>query len=178
MSASRSSSVLGALLAISLSACSGERSPGHIEETPVLDPTTACAEVRPLPVAMAVLDYITTAEPRPLRFLNAVTTDSALPAAAEVVVQDKGPTFYWLPQGNSQQQIREKLERAGQWPSMLVVVRENADNGDGTHTVRVGGTYIGKPLEGVVSPEKRYTLRCIVADSTASWTMDPGVAAP
>ncbi len=140
-------------------------------EAVVLDPRTACVEVRPLPVARAVLDYITTAEPRPLRFLNAATTDSALPQAAEVVVQDKGPTFYWLPQENNQQQIREKLARDGDWATMLVVVREDADNGDGTHTVRVGGSYIGKPHEGLVSPEKRYTVRCQV-DSVATWVMD------
>lgn len=137
-----------------------------------LDPAVACAEVRPLPVAIAVLDYITTAEPKPLRFLNAATTDSALPQAAEIVVQDKGPTFYWLPQEKNQLQIREKLARDGEWATMLVVVREDSDNGDGTHTVRVGGSYIGKPHEGLVSPEKRYTVRC-QAEPEAKWVLEP-----
>ncbi len=164
------------LLAL-LAACgggSGDANNASADAAPAtLDPATACVEVRPLPVAIAVLDYITTAEPKPLRFLNAATTDSALPPAAEAVVQDKGPTFYWLPQEKNQLQIRAKLAGDGDWATMLVVVREDADNGDGTHTVRVGGSYIGKPHEALVSPEKRYTVRCQV-DSVATWLLQPG----
>jgi len=167
---------LAPLLAL-LAACGGgsggsdKASANAASET--LDPATACIDVRPLPVALAVLAYVTTAEPKPLRFLNAVTTDSALPPAAEAVVQDKGPTFYWLPQEKNQLQIREKLARDGDWPTMLVVVRADAVNADGSHVVRVGGSYIGKPHEAQVSPEKRYSVRCQV-DSVATWVMDPG----
>lgn len=136
-----------------------------------LDPATACNLLTPSPVAIAVLDYITTADPKPLRFLNAATTDSALPPAAEAVVKEKGPTFYWLPNEKNQQQIRDKLESGGEWPNMLVLVRELSDNGAGTTVVRIGGRYVGKPHEGRESPERRYTIRC-QADSVATWVMD------
>lgn len=140
------------------------------EEPVVLDPAVACRELRPAPVAMAVKDYIDSADPEPLRFLNAVSTDSALPPAAEIVVQEKGPTFYWLDSEKNQQQIREKLENGGVWPNMLVLVRQNDDQGDGTHVIRVGGRYIGAPHEGLESPEKRYTVQCQV-DSVAVWAI-------
>jgi len=156
-----------------LAACGGGSGASKKAEPDALDPATACLTVQPQPVALAVLDYITTAEPKPLRFLNAVTTDSALPSAAEVVVQDKGPTFYWLPQEKNQLQIREKLERDGDWPTMLVVVRGDEVSADGSHAVRVGGSYIGQPHEALVSPEKRYTVRCQV-DSVGTWVIDPG----
>jgi hypothetical protein len=149
----------------------GAENADRASDVVVLDPATACTSLTPSPVAMAVLDYITTADPKPLRFLNAATTDSALPPAAEAVVKDKGPTFYWLPNEKNQQQIRDKLESGGEWPNMLVLVRELTDNGAGVTVVRVGGRYIGRPHDGRESPERRYTIRCQV-DSVATWVMD------
>lgn len=136
----------------------------------VIDLAVACADALPVPAAMAVLDFIGHAEPQPLRFLNAVGTDSALPPAAEIAVQDKGPTFYWLEAQKNQDQIREKLSRDGPWATMLVLVRENTDHGDGTHSVRVGGRYIANAEDGVESPEKLYRVACQV-DSTAAWVI-------
>ncbi len=165
---------LRALLALPLvallAACGGEASQAANDEPAPPDPATACLSSSPAPVALAVRDFITTAEPTPLRFLNAATTDSALPPLAAAVVQDKGPTFYWMPDEKSRQQVRDNLSRVGAWASMLVVVREDTDHGDGTKTVRVGGHYIGPPHEGIESPEKRYTISCRI-DSLTSWTI-------
>lgn len=137
-----------------------------------LDPALACRDISPSAAQIAVLDYITTAEPKPLRFLNAVATDSALPDDVALVVQDKGPTFYWLQDEKNQQQIRDKLAGDGSWATMLVLVRENTDHGDGTYTMRIGGRYVGAPNDGAVSPEKQYRLRCQVDGTTAAWAMD------
>ena len=164
--------------ALLISACGGAppRDTAAAEDA-APDPATACNAVRPEPVVLAVLDYIAAAEPKPLRFLNAVGSDSALPPAAEAAVQDKGPTFYWLAAEKNQQQIRDKLSRDGDWATMLVLVRGDVDNGDGTHLVRVGGRYVGAPHEGLVSPEKRYTVRCLV-DSAATWSIADVAKAP
>jgi hypothetical protein len=137
------------------------------------DPAQACLGLRPVPVAIAVADFIGTADPKPLRFLNAASTDSALPPAAEAVVQDKGPTFYWLSSEKNQQQIRDKLAGDGDWATLLVVIRENVDHGDGTHTIRVGGRYVGAPHDGKESPEKRYEIACQI-DSVAHWAVTNG----
>jgi hypothetical protein len=164
-------------LAISLPACgSGERTDRAAPEDLPPDPATACIGTSPVPVAIAVQDFIRSAEPTPERFLNAATTDSALPAAAEVVVSRKGPMFYWLPDETAQQQMQAKLERDGPWVNMLVVVRGQLDGGDGTWTIRVGGKYIGGPQHGTESPEKRYTVSCILGDTNAWKVTDVAVA--
>ncbi len=173
-SLSRRSISLSALL-LAAAACGGspETSAGDApKQGMTLDPAVACRGTSPGAAQIAVLDYINTAEPKPLRFLNAAATDSALPDDVALVVQDKGPTFYWLQDEKNQQQIREKLAGDGNWATMLVLVRENTDHGDGTHTVRVGGRYVGEPNDGVVSPEKQYQLRCQVDGTTAVWAID------
>ncbi len=168
---------LAPLATLSLAvACGGSQDNASASGSAVtLNPATACAISTPGPVTLAVRDFITTAEPRPLRFLNAVATDSALPEAAAALVQDKGPTFYWLSDEKSQQQIRSKLATGGDWPTMLVLLREHTDHGDGTHTVRIGGRYVERPNDGEVSPEKRYTVSC-QTDSTAVWAITSGAS--
>lgn len=158
--------------ALLLAACGGGAVPADTLESAVVerDPAVACADARPVPSTIAVLDFIDHADPKPLRFLNAVGTDSALPPAAELLVQKKGPTFYWLDTERGQQQIREKLDGDGAWETMLVLVRENTEHADGTHTLRVGGRYVGAPNDGEESPEKRYTIGCQV-DSVATWAI-------
>ncbi len=138
-----------------------------------LDAAVACNTLSPTPDQMAVLDFISTAEPKPWRFLTAVSTDSALSEPAFEVVQKKGPTFYWLTDEKSQTQIRDKLARDGDWATMLVLMRENSDDGEGTHTLRIGGRYVGAPHEALESPEKRYSVQCKV-DSVATWVMTDG----
>ena len=163
------------LLATLLAACGGGERAANVppEELPP-DPATACIGTAPVPVALAVQDFIGSADPKPERFLNAASTDSALPAAAEAIVTRKGPTFYWLPNEAAQQQMRTKLEGDGPWVNMLVVVRSQQDGGDGTWTIRVGGKYIGGPLHGTESPEKRYTVSCIIGDTNA-WKVTDAV---
>lgn len=153
----------------SLAACSGGADRTANVSTAELppDPATACIGTAPAPVALAVQDFINSAEPKPERFLNAATTDSALPSPAEAIVTRKGPTFYWLPDEASQQKMRAKLEGDGPWVNMLVVVRGQDDGGDGTWSIRVGGKYIGGELHGTESPEKRYTVSCIIGDTSA-----------
>jgi hypothetical protein len=161
-----------------LAACgsSAERADRVPSGTLAPDPATACIGTAPAPVAVAVQDFIGSADPRPERFLNAATTDSALPGPAEAVVARKGPMFYWLPDEASQQQMRAKLEGDGPWANMLVVVRGQQDGGDGTWTIRVGGTYIGGELHGTQSPEKRYTVTCILGDTNAWKVTDATIA--
>ncbi len=156
-------------LTVALSGCGGapDRQAASADEPLPPDPATACLGAAPTPVALAVTDFIGAAEPKPERFLTAATTDSALPQAAEAVVSKEGPVFFWLPDPAMQAQMRAKLEGDGPWKNMLVVVREQSDHGDGTWTVRVGGRYVGGELHGTESPEKAYTVSCIIGDPSA-----------
>ncbi len=158
------------LLAALVTGCGGERPADRAEEPAPPDPGTACLAATPLPVALAVQDFIMTADPAPQRFLQAAATDSALPPAAEAVVSAKGPLFYWTGDAAAQEAMRAKLEGDGPWINMLVVVREQRDEGTGTWTVRVGGHYIGGALHGTVSPGKRYTVSCVIGEPSA-WTV-------
>jgi hypothetical protein len=170
--------LVAASLTAALVACGGapERQSAASDEPPPPDPATACLAATPTPVALAVTDFIGAAEPKPERFLTAATTDSALPQAAEAVVSRKGPLFFWLPDPAMQAQMRAKLEGDGPWTNMLVVVREQADRGDGTWTVRVGGRYVGGTLHGTESPEKAYTVSCIIGDPSAWKVTDATLA--
>src|SRR5215207_5808352 len=46
-------------------------------------------------VAKAVTQFVTTTDPKPLRFLYMAGTDSTLPEAGQRALQDKGPTYLW-----------------------------------------------------------------------------------
>ncbi len=168
---------LPASLLLLVAACGGAGDSGSARNASgaaaQLDASSACNALSETPAQVAVLDFIATADPKPWRFLTAVSTDSALSESAFDAVQKKGPTFYWLTDAKSQQQIRDKLANDGDWATMLVLMRENTDNGDGTHTLRVGGRYVGAPHEGVESPEKRYSVQC-QADSVATWVLNNG----
>jgi hypothetical protein len=140
-----------------------------------------CAGRDTTALRVAVLDYITTANPRPQRFLSAFGTDSALPEDGFKSLQDKGPTYYYNDNPKNQAQVRAKLHEAGPYTTMLVVYKGNkeADHGN-TVTVTLGGHYVGGDFEGRVAPVRDITVRC---DSTgwrlpSSATKPAGAAAP
>ena len=128
------------------------------------DATVACANRDTTALRVAVLDYITTADPRPQRFLSTFGTDSALPEDGFKSLQDKGPTYYYNDNPKNQAQVRAKLEQAGPYTTMLVVYKgkQERDNGN-TVTVTLGGHYIGGEHEGKAAPIREITVRC---DST------------
>jgi hypothetical protein len=154
------------LLLAALTACTGGDTLPRSAEP--VDPAAACRRVAPAPVALAVRDFITAAEPTPQRFLTAATTDSALPRTAEAVVERKGPLFLWLPDAAAQLAMRTKLEGDGPWVNMLVIVRGETVQPDGTVAVRVGGHYIGGEWHGRESPEVHFTIEC-QAGEPAAW---------
>lgn len=126
-------------------------------------------------LSLAVLEYITTADPRPQRFLSAFGTDSALPEDGFKSLQAKGPTYYYNDNPKNQAQVRAKLEEAGPYTTMLVVYkgRKEADNGN-TVTVSLGGHYVGGEFEGRAAPVRDITVRC---DSTG-WRLPRAATKP
>lgn len=139
------------------------------------DAPLTCANRDTTALRVAVLDYITTADPRPQRFLSAFGTDSALPEDGFKALQDKGPTYYYNDNPKNQQQVRTKLEQAGPYTTMLVVFKgkSEADNGN-TVTVKLGGHYVGGEHEGKVAPVRDITVRC----DTSGWKLPASAAKP
>lgn len=134
-----------------------------------------CAASDTTAVALAVLDYITYADPRPQRFLSAFGSDSALPEDGFEVLQGKGPTYYYNDNPKNQAQVKAKLAQAGPYTTMLVVYkgRQDADNGN-TVTVSLGGHYVGGEHDGKEAPVRAIAVRC---DSTR-WRLPKPVARP
>lgn len=135
-----------------------------------------CANADTTALRRAVLDYITTADPLPQRFLSAFGTDSALPEDGFKALQDKGPTYFYNDNPKNQAQVRQKLADAGPYTSMLVVYkgRTESDNGN-TVTFSLGGHYIGGEHEGKVSPVRQIMVSC---DSTGAWRLPKPTTAP
>jgi hypothetical protein len=150
-----------------LAACGGGATADRAKaEDAKLAAGPSCVSTDTTPVGLAVLDFITKAEPLPKRFLSAAGTDSAVPDDGFKVLQDKGPTYFYSSDIVAQRKIREKLEEVGPYPSMLVVFRgkTEADNGN-TVTVRLGGHYVGGDDNGKLSPTRSFDVRC----DTTGW---------
>ena len=113
---------------------------------------------------MAVADYITQAKPKPQRFLNAAGTDSALPAAAVTMLQDKGPTYYFP--GGAEAQARAMLHEKGDYTTLLLVPRKGSI-AERSATVRLAGHYVGGEEDGKPAGERTYTFAC----DSAGWRM-------
>ena len=150
-----------------LAACGGDESAERAKAAEALAAAgPSCVSTDSTPVGLAILDFITKAEPLPKRFLSAAGTDSAVPADGFKVLQDKGPTYFYSSDTVAQRKIREKLEEVGPYPSMLVVFRGKADADNGnTVTVRLGGHYVGGDDNGKLSPTRSFEVRC----DTTGW---------
>lgn len=138
-----------------LAACGGDGAAKKVSDAP------PCANADTTAVATAVREYITTASPLPQRFLSAVGTDSGLPDDGFKVLQDKGPTYFWSVEQKGQQQVREKLELAGPYTTLLVIWRGKTEAEDGALvSVSLGGHYIHGEHDGKESPTRRIDVRC------------------
>jgi len=157
---------LAPVLALLLSACGDAGAKANAQVDAAEGAAPQCVSRDSTAMTMAVLDYITKADPRPQRFLSAFGTDSALPEDGFKTLQGKGPTYYYNDNPKNQAQVRAKLEEAGPYTTMLVVYKgkTEADNGN-TLTVSIGGHYVGGEFEGKTAPVRAITVRC----DTTGW---------
>lgn len=143
----------------------------------------ACADPTPDEVlASAVGSYLDGRQPRPLRFLNAAGTDSAMPEAGMRVMQSRGPTYLYPPDSAAQAKVRERLEEAA-WPSLLVTYYGIERTGATETVVRLGGTWIGGELHGQSAGSEDVQLLCrtgrwVPADSVVPSASDAPAPRP
>ena len=82
-------------------------------------------------------------------------------------LQDKGPTYFYAGKETQKAKVREKLEQAGPFTALLVVMRADRKNTDGTRTVDLGGHFVTGKYDGKETPSRSYTFKC----DTAGWAM-------
>ncbi len=117
------------------------------------------------PVALAVRDFIKHSEPKPMRFLTAAGTDSAIPDDGLRELQDKGPTYFYSGPEAALKKVRAKLDTAGPYTALLVVMHGDKKNDDGTEVVQLGGHYLTGEFDGKSAVSRAYTMAC----DTAGW---------
>ena len=122
---------------------------------------------------LAVGAYVTEADPKPTRFLNAEGTDSALPPAGVSALQAKGPTYLFPGRAELQAQVRAQMKERGEYTTMLVVPR-GSEVAETRARVTLRGHYVGGEEEGRSSPERTFRFAC---DSTSGWKLLTGAGA-
>ena len=123
-------------------------------------------------VRLAVTQFVSTADPKPLRFLYMAGTDSTLPAAGSRALQDKGPTYLWPADPTKQAPVRKRLSDAGPWNALLVTYKGVSQPTPKTARVRIGGTWIGPVDDGKQLGVKAASFECKSAgDSAHIWRL-------
>lgn len=115
------------------------------------------------PLQVALRHYVKAAEPIPRRFLTVVGSDSALSEMGTKVLGEFGPTYYYAGSDAVKAALKDKLERVGPYPALLVVLRGNKKVNANTQSIRLGGHYVSGEFDGKVATSRAYTLNCVAA---------------
>ncbi|MGI8496406.1 MAG: hypothetical protein ACR2OG_02325 [Gemmatimonadaceae bacterium] len=134
----------------------------------------ACAPPGDSVVAEGVTEYVRDSllTPRPLRFLASVGSDSALPEAGRVALQDKGPTYLYPVDAAQQAKVRAMLKQKGNFPTLVVFYRGLTQLPDGRAQLRLHGQFVGGANDGAPAPPRVLFFAC----DSARW--HPAGAAP
>ncbi|MEO7996433.1 MAG: hypothetical protein ABI852_03250 [Gemmatimonadaceae bacterium] len=119
------------------------------------------------PLQIALRHYVKGADPIPRRFLTTVGNDSAVSEMGTKVLAEFGPTYYYAGSETAKAALREKLERVGPYPALLVVVRTDKKLNATTQIVRLGGHYITGEFNGKLALSRQYTISC----GTSGWVI-------
>jgi hypothetical protein len=120
-----------------------------------------------LPIQLALRHYIKQTTPKPMRFLVAAGTDSALSETGAKVLQEFGPMYYYAGGEAAMQKVRERLDIVGPFPALLVVKRSSAKPTSSTEIIRLGGHFVTGEHDGKKAGSSQYTFVC----GAGGWTM-------
>lgn len=125
-------------------------------------------------VGAAVRVYVESREPTPLRFLSAVASDSAMPNAGMLVLQDMGPTYLYPPDSAARETVRTRLAESP-WPSLVVTYHGTQHvAGSEEASVRLGGMWVAGELDGQHAGYEDVRFTCV----DGSWVPEGGAADP
>ncbi len=125
-------------------------------------------------VGAAVRVYVQSRQPTPLRFLSAVASDSAMPNAGMLVLQDMGPTYLYPPDSAARETVKNRLAESP-WPSLVVTyhgMQHVAGSEDAT--VRLGGMWVAGELDGQHAGYEDVRFTCV----DGGWVPEGGAADP
>lgn len=120
-----------------------------------------------LPLQLALRHFIKKATPKPMRFLVAAGTDSALSEMGAKVLQEFGPMYYYAGSEATRQKVRERLDIVGPFPALLIVKRSGPKPTGNTETIRLGGHYVTGEHDGKKAESNEYTFVC----GPSGWTL-------
>ncbi len=121
----------------------------------------ACAEPTAARLGQAgVQRYIAARNPKPVRFLNPISTDSAVPASAMAYLNATGPTYLFPPAEEQQAIVRAKLTEAGSWTTLLVAFHGVERVSEREAEIRFSGAYVGGAEDGDAAPREAVRFVC------------------
>lgn len=158
---------LPALILIA-AACAGGDAARQRRDTVRVTAVTVCRAGDDTVFALALDKYVTTIQPTPRRFLASFGSDSALPERAMSVLQNRGPTWLFPDDTARQRPVRERLESAGAYATLLVYQYGTTKVDPSHSTIRLGGRYIGGELDGNLASRRVVHVRC----TDGKWSAD------
>lgn len=117
----------------------------------------------------AIVVFIDSVEPPPRRFLIATADygDSALPEQARSAMALEGPTYMFPSDPAVNQQVRDRLLRAGPFPALLVFYHGMQPLGDTAVDVTFSGRFVTGEWDGMIAPRRAVRMVCA---SNGMWT--------
>ena len=119
----------------------------------------------------AIVAFIDTVQPTPRRFLVATADwgDSSLPEPARAAMGLQGPTYMYPADSSVNQQVRDRLVRAGPSTVLLVFYHGMQPLGDTAVDITFSGRFVTGVQDGMVVPHTPVRMYC----SNGVWLADP-----
>ncbi len=158
----RASLVALAAAALGIAACEGGSSD-------VSRLAARCVESRDSVLSVAVSQYLKTVRPTPRRFVIPVGSGpDSLPEPGRRALNSAGPTFLYPADSASRRQIETYLLSRGDWPTLLVALRDVRQESDSSIIVRLGGRWVSGELDEQPVPTRSVRIAC----RANRWTFD------
>ena len=120
-------------------------------------------------LTVAVGQYLKSISPTPRRFVIPIGGGSdSLPEAGRDALKSAGPTFLYPQDSAKRQQVETHLLSRGDWPTLLVALREVRQDSDSTIHVRLGGRFVSGELDEQPVPTRSVRIAC----RDGRWTYD------
>ena len=157
----RAASAALVVASLAVAACAGESDVQRL--------TSRCLEANDSVLVAAVTGYVKSIQPTPRRFVIPVGTGTdSLPEAGRRALNSAGPTFLYPADSASRRQIETYLLSRGDWPTLLVALRDVRRESDSSIVVRLGGRWVSGQLDEQPVPTRSVRIAC----RANRWTFD------
>jgi hypothetical protein len=141
------------LALVGLASCASEGGPRRY--------SSRCGEPGDSVLVVAVGQYLKSISPTPRRFVIPIGGGSdSLPEAARAALRSAGPTFLYPADSAKRQTVETHLLSRGDWPTLLVALRDIRQESDSSVLVRLGGRFVSGELDEQPAPTRSVRLAC------------------